>query len=93
MESTYLYYPKRKIFNVLLSELPKRGYEVMDHNELAHSIRVRKKLFSFFGRVSLTIEMEDIETTITKIFCIEKRGTEDSSKYTPELLQVILRIF
>lgn len=72
MESTYLYYPRTKIFSILISELPKRGYGIVDADVRDYSISVRKKRRFLFRGIPLTIQMEDSGTIITKIHCSEQ---------------------
>ena len=93
METTYLYYPKKKIYHILISELPKRGYEIVGGNYSNHTIEIEKKTSFFRRRIPLLIELEDSTSTITIIHCTDRNRHNERRKHAPELVKDILHIF
>lgn len=89
MEITYMFENKPAIFRTIQNRLPKRGYSVVEDDELDFTLKVCKKQLLRKKKCFLRV-LEDA-ANCTKISVIPNRL--ENSSATQELLNEIFRLF
>lgn len=93
MESTYLYYPARKVFRILTSpETEKKGYKVVLWDEKDMSLILRKNRF-LFKRRFFELKIESTAENITRVKVNQVYSASTIPENEKEVIVDILKIF
>ena len=93
MESTYVYYPAKRVFKILSSaDLTKKGYKILlDENKDMSLIVQKKSLFQkkHLFEINITPGKENISNITVNEVC----RSAQTEKMEKELMQFLLRMF
>jgi len=93
MEATYLYYPARKVFRILISqETEKKGYKLVHWDEKAMSLILRKNRF-ILRRRFFEVKIEPSAENITKVMVNQVYAEAVTPQHEKDVIVDILQIF
>lgn len=93
METTYVYYPAKKVFRILTSAEPERkGYKVMHWDDRGQTLILRKNRF-LLRRRFFEIRLESSGDAITCIRVNQIYSENLNTGYEKEVVSDLLKIF
>lgn len=93
LEVAYLGYDIEKVYKVLLSELPRRGYQLSSSNHEKFELTLlKKKIFRRESQISIKLCTSKIGSTRVEANCKEDRDHHKPSE-VENMIDEVLKIF